>query len=98
MKTERGRCAMAFLKTAVAYYSSLGVTILCVMTDNGSCYRSKAFARACRRLSFSADYGDYRQLSAASVHEAGVQQNSPSLRRFREVDWGNRVIRSLLFP
>jgi transposase InsO family protein len=44
MKTERGRCAVAFLKAAVAYYKSLGIT------DNGSCYRSRAFARACRRL------------------------------------------------
>ena len=41
---------MAFLKAAVAYYKSLGITVLRVMTDNGSCYRSKAFARACRRL------------------------------------------------
>jgi len=50
MKTERGRCAVAFLKAAVAYYKSLGITVLRVMTDNGSCYRSRAFARACRRL------------------------------------------------
>jgi len=49
-KSERGRCAVAFLKAAVAYYKSLGVTVLRVMTDNGSCYRSHAFARACRRL------------------------------------------------
>ena len=50
MKTERGRCAVAFLKAAVAYYKSLGITVLRVMTDNGSCYRSRAFAKACRRL------------------------------------------------
>ena len=50
MKTERGACAVAFLKAAVAYYESLGVTVLRVMTDNGSCYRSRAFAKACRRL------------------------------------------------
>lgn len=41
---------MAFLKAAVAYYKSLGITILRVMTDNGSCYRSRAFAKACRQL------------------------------------------------
>ena len=29
----------------VAYYASLGVAVARVMTDNGSCYRSKAFAR-----------------------------------------------------
>ncbi|TIN82096.1 IS481 family transposase [Mesorhizobium sp.] len=47
---EKKECAIAFLKAAVAYYASLGVTIARVMTDNGSCYRSKAFAKACRDL------------------------------------------------
>jgi len=50
MKTERGPCAVAFLKAAVAYYKNLGITVLRVMTDNGSCYRARAFAKACRRL------------------------------------------------
>jgi transposase InsO family protein len=50
MKTERRRSAVAFLKAAVAYYASLGVTVERVMTDNGSCYRSSAFAKACRQL------------------------------------------------
>src|SRR5947199_617904 len=42
---ERKESAVAFLKAAVAYYESLGVTALRVMTDNGSCYRSRAFAK-----------------------------------------------------
>lgn len=50
MKNERKSCAVAFLKAAVAYYASLGVTVERVMTDNGSCYRSKAFGQACKRL------------------------------------------------
>jgi transposase InsO family protein len=50
MKDEKKRSAVAFLKAAVAYYASLGVKVLRVMTDNGSCYKSFAFARACRRL------------------------------------------------
>jgi transposase InsO family protein len=50
MNTERKGCAVAFLKAAIAYYASLGVTVERVMTDNGSCYRSKAFAKACRHL------------------------------------------------
>jgi transposase InsO family protein len=50
MNTERQTCAVAFLEAAVAYYKSLGITVLRVMTDNGSCYRSRAFAKACRRL------------------------------------------------
>ena len=47
---ERQGSAVAFLKAAVAYYRSLGVTVARVMTDNGSCYRSFAFARACKCL------------------------------------------------
>jgi hypothetical protein len=34
---ERKRSAVAFLKAAVAYYKSLGITVVRVMTDNGSC-------------------------------------------------------------
>jgi len=47
---EKKESAVAFLKAAVAYYLSLGVTVTRVMTDNGSCYRSKAFRNACRDL------------------------------------------------
>jgi transposase InsO family protein len=50
MKNERKGCAVAFLKAAVAYYASLGVTVERVMTDNGSCYKSVAFRKACKRL------------------------------------------------
>ena len=50
MKTQRKACAVAFLKAAIAYYASLGITVERVMTDNGSCYRSKAFRNACKRL------------------------------------------------
>jgi len=50
MKTERKACAVAFLKAAVAYYASLGITVERVMTDNGSCYRSRRFRNTCRRL------------------------------------------------
>ena len=47
---EKSRNAVAFLKAAVAYYKSLDVKVARVMTDNGSCYKSFAFRRACRRL------------------------------------------------
>jgi transposase InsO family protein len=50
MRTERQGCAIAFLKAVVAYYKSLGVTVERIMTDNGSCYRSRTFRNACRRL------------------------------------------------
>ena len=50
MNDQKKESAVAFLKAAVAYYASLGVRIERVMTDNGSCYRSKVFARTCRLL------------------------------------------------
>ena len=50
LPNEKQESAVVFLKAAVAYYASLGVAIARVMTDNGSCYRSKTFASACRDL------------------------------------------------
>jgi transposase InsO family protein len=50
MQNERHACAVAFLRAAVAYYESLGIKVERVMTDNGACYRSKAFGRTCKRL------------------------------------------------
>jgi transposase InsO family protein len=50
MPNERKQSAISFLKAALVYYASLGVTIERVMTDNGSCYKSFAFRRACKRL------------------------------------------------
>jgi hypothetical protein len=50
MKSERQGCAVAFLKAAIAYYTSLGNKVERVMTDNRSCYKSFAFRKACKRL------------------------------------------------
>lgn len=47
-ESERKECAGDFLKAVVAYYSGLGIKIDRLMTDNGSCYRSKAFNKLCR--------------------------------------------------
>lgn len=47
---QKKHSAITFLKAALAYYASLGVRVTRVMTDNGSCYVSKAFAKACRKL------------------------------------------------
>jgi transposase InsO family protein len=48
MPDEKKESAVAFLKAALAYYQSLGVTVARVMTDNGSCYRAFDFRDACR--------------------------------------------------
>ena len=50
MPDEKKQSAVAFLRAAVAYYASLGVTVARVMTDNGSCYKSFDFRNACREL------------------------------------------------
>ena len=42
--------AVQFLRNAVAYYSSLGVPVKRLLTDNGSAFRSKDFAKACASL------------------------------------------------
>jgi transposase len=47
---EEGRSAAAFLRAAVAYFASLGVTLSRVLTDNGSIFRGKRFRNACQRL------------------------------------------------
>ena len=50
MANQRRESAVIFLEAAVAYYAELGIRIERVMTDNGSCYRSKTFGSACKRL------------------------------------------------
>ena len=50
MPDEKKESAIAALKAVVAWYASLGITVERVMTDNGSCYRSKAFNKTCAAL------------------------------------------------
>jgi transposase InsO family protein len=47
---EEALNAVTFLRAAIAYYAGLGVTVREIMTDNGSCYRSRYFAQSCREL------------------------------------------------
>lgn len=47
MPDEKKESAVAFLEAALAYYASLGVSVSRVMTDNGSCYKSHTFRKAC---------------------------------------------------
>jgi transposase InsO family protein len=43
---ERKETAAGFWDRANAFFAGAGVTVTAVMTDNGSCYRSRAFAAA----------------------------------------------------
>jgi transposase InsO family protein len=47
---EKKESAIAFLNDVVSYFQGLGIKVTGIMTDNGSCYRAKAFAKACKRL------------------------------------------------
>jgi transposase InsO family protein len=49
-RDQKKESAIAFLNDVVTYYRSLGLKITGIMTDNGSCYRAKAFAKACKKL------------------------------------------------
>jgi transposase InsO family protein len=47
---EKGTTAAGFLRRALAFFSSFGIRVERVMTDNGSAYRSVVHALACKRL------------------------------------------------
>ena len=47
---ERKDSAVTFLQNAVAHYAALGVRIERLLTDNGSAYRSRLFAKTCQAL------------------------------------------------
>jgi transposase InsO family protein len=40
----------AFLERAVAFYAGQGISVSRVLSDNGGCYRSRAFAASAARL------------------------------------------------
>ena len=50
LEDELGITAVGFLRRAAAWFAEQGVTVERVMTDNGSCYRSKNFAAALAEL------------------------------------------------
>jgi transposase InsO family protein len=47
---EKATTAVGFLRRALAFYRTHGISVEAVMTDNGSCYRSTIHALACRGL------------------------------------------------
>lgn len=47
---EKTPAAVQFLRNTVAYYRCLGVRVQRLLTDNGSAFRSRDFAQACRQL------------------------------------------------
>lgn len=51
---ERKESAIAFLQRAVHWFAGLGITVKRVLTDNGSCYRSKLWRQTCEGLGLKA--------------------------------------------
>jgi len=50
LSDEKATTAIGFLKRAVRFYAAHGIQVEGLMTDNGSAYRSKLHAIACRML------------------------------------------------
>ena len=49
-RDETARSACLASMSALRYYRSFGITIRRLLTDNGSCYRSRRFRSLCKRL------------------------------------------------
>ena len=47
---ERKESAMAFLQRAVRWFEQYGITVKRVLTDNGSCYKSKLWHATSKKL------------------------------------------------
>jgi transposase InsO family protein len=47
---QKAETTIAFLQSAVAFYAEHGIRIRALLTDNGSCYRSRHFRQACTQL------------------------------------------------
>jgi transposase InsO family protein len=50
LPNQQAPTAIAFLRAAVAFYAQHGISIRRLLTDNGSCYRSRHFRAACLQL------------------------------------------------
>ncbi len=50
LPNQQSETAIAFLHDAVAFYAQRGIRIRRLLTDNGSCYRSRQFRQACSQL------------------------------------------------
>lgn len=50
LSDEQGATAASFVRRAVSWFASFGITVQCVLSDNGSCYRSKTHALALAEL------------------------------------------------
>jgi transposase InsO family protein len=85
---ERTPSAVQFLHNCVAYFRSLGVQVQRLLTDNGSAFRSRDFAQACRQLGVkhqftrslpTTDQRQGRALYSISTEGVGIRLHLPEL-------------------
>jgi len=48
LSDEKARTAVGFFRRALSFFARYGIQVERVMSDNGSCYRSKLHAFCCR--------------------------------------------------
>jgi transposase InsO family protein len=53
LSDQSAMTAAGFLRRAVAWYASQGITIERVLSDNGGCYKSRDFLKTCAELSIT---------------------------------------------
>jgi len=85
--SETANAAVDHLLAAVRYYRLLGITIRRVLTDNGSCYRSKKFAAMCRCLGirhrFTRPYTPQTNGKTERYHPDGTAREGLCLRLYK---------------
>jgi len=95
LNDERKETAAAFLRRACTWYRRRRVRIERVLTDNGSCYRSKAFAATCHELgakqSFTRPYRPQTNGKAERFIQT-VMREWAYARRYRSSTQRNKVL------
>ena len=77
---ERKETAAELLDRANTFFTSLGITVTAVMTDNGACYRSHAFAAALGQPSSTAEQApiDRRPTARSNASTGPSPPNGPT--------------------
>ena len=93
---ERQESAVAFLDRAAQWFAQFGVTVRRVLTDNGSCYRSRMFMKRCRELDIRKKFTRPYRPQANGKAERFIQTLLREWAYFRSYKTSNE--RSVLLP
>jgi transposase InsO family protein len=84
---ETAATATAFWRRAVAWFAARGITVRRVLSDNGSCYRSRQWRQTCTELGITAKHtrpyrpqtnGKVERLNRTLAHEWAFARPYPS--------------------